>query len=121
MSFSELCPYCDEYIELEENDDHYENYQEYQCPSCEKYFEVLAEPTVKYSIRGKSPCLNGEEHEWKKRVGYPSRTCKTCKNFYRHDNSLSRGCLKGYSTHIMYGIPCVCADYGCIRHEPKEQ
>ena len=84
MSFSELCPYCDEYIELEENDDHYENYQEYQCPSCEKYFEVLAEPTVNYSIRGKSPCLNGEEHEWKKRVGYPSYyftgkyICKNC-------------------------------------------
>ena len=52
---------------------------------------------------------------------FQSRTCKTCKNFYRHDNSLSHGCLKGYSTHIMYGIPCVYVDYGCIRYEPKEQ
>ena len=51
---------------------------------------------------------------------FQSRTCKTCKNFYRHDNSLSHGCLRGYSTHIMYGIPCVYVDYGCIRHEPKE-
>lgn len=72
MSFSDQCPYCEEYIELEENDEHYENYEEYQCPKCEKHFEVFAEPTINYHIRGKAPCLNGEDHKWKKRIGYPT-------------------------------------------------
>ena len=49
-----------------------------------------------------------------------SRSCKTCKNFYRHDNIQNHGCLKGYSTHVVLGIPCVYVDYGCIRHEPKD-
>ena len=49
-----------------------------------------------------------------------SRTCKTCKNFYRHDNIQNHGCLKGYSTHVVLGIPCVYVDYGCIRHVPKD-
>ena len=52
---------------------------------------------------------------------FQSRTCKTCKNFYRHDNIQNHGCLKGYSTHIVYGIPCVYVDFCCIRHVPKEQ
>ena len=50
-----------------------------------------------------------------------SRSCKTCKNFYRHDNIQNHGCLKGYSTHVVLGIPCVYVDYGCIRHVLKEQ
>ena len=50
-----------------------------------------------------------------------SKSCKTCKNFYRHDNIQNHGCLKGYSTHVVLGIPCVYVDYGCIRHVPKEQ
>ena len=49
-----------------------------------------------------------------------SRNCKDCKNFFRHDDIQNHGCLKGYSTHIVYGIPCVYADYSCIRHVPKE-
>ena len=49
-----------------------------------------------------------------------SRTCKTCKNFYRHGNIQNHGCLRGYSTHVVLGIPCVYVDYGCIRHVPKD-
>lgn len=64
------CPYCEEYVELNA-DDHYEGYAEYECPECGKNFEVLAEPTVEYTAQGKADCLNGGEHIWEQKRGYP--------------------------------------------------
>jgi len=64
------CPYCEEYVEID-TDDHYEDYEEYECPNCSKNFEVFAEATVSYSVCYKADCLNGGEHKWKQKIGVP--------------------------------------------------
>lgn len=65
------CPYCEEYVELNA-DDHYEGYQEYECPKCGKNFEVYAEATIDYTAEGKADCLNGDDHIWEQIRGYPT-------------------------------------------------
>ena len=70
MSEQVECPYCKEYVEIEP-DEHYENYEEYQCPECDKNFEVFAETMIHYSTLGKADCLNGSKHKWKQIVGTP--------------------------------------------------
>lgn len=65
------CPYCEKYVEVEMNDEYYEDTEEYSCPECNKNFEVLAEPQIYYSTQGKADCLNGAEHKWKQQIGAP--------------------------------------------------
>ncbi len=64
------CPYCEEYVDIKP-DEHYEGTEEYQCPKCEKIFEVDAEAYTSYMARGKADCLNGGKHEWKQQIGAP--------------------------------------------------
>jgi len=71
MSESIKCPYCEEYVEIEPYDEHYEDCQEYECLNCSKNFELYAEPTIDYSVVGKADCLNGGEHEWRQKTGSP--------------------------------------------------
>jgi len=77
------CPYCEKYVEIN-TDDHYEGYNEYECPECKKHFEVFAEAVMEYSVCGRAKCLNGGEHIWKQKVGYPKwyfagkYVCETC-------------------------------------------
>jgi len=70
MSETIKCPYCEEYVEFQP-DEHYEGYEEYQCPKCSKNFEVFAEVTTDYSTVGKADCLNGAAHKWRQIVGLP--------------------------------------------------
>jgi len=63
-------PYWEDYVSIEP-DDHYQGVSEYQCPECDKYFEVIAEPSIDYTARGKADCLNGAEHKWILKAGYP--------------------------------------------------
>lgn len=43
--------------------------------------------------------------------------CKHCKNLYKHNEIDTYGCLKGYSTFISYGLPCVFLDFGCVHYK----
>jgi len=70
MSTTLKCLYCEKYVQLD-TDEHYEGYEQYECPNCYKNFEVYAEPTVNYKVMGKADCLNGAEHKWKQQIGYP--------------------------------------------------
>jgi len=70
MSESVECPYCKEYVDIEP-DEHYEDFEEYECSKCNKNFEVFAEVDIRYSVYGKADCLNGGEHKWKEQVGVP--------------------------------------------------
>ena len=72
MSETIECPYCEAFVEIEPSErEHYEGYEEYSCSNCGKNFEVYAEPTIHYSSCGKADCLNGGEHRWKQKIGYP--------------------------------------------------
>ncbi len=77
------CPYCEKHVEID-TEEHYEGDEKYQCIECKKYFEVHAEPTISYSVRGKADCLNGGEHEWVQQIGTPAiyykghYFCKNC-------------------------------------------
>jgi len=72
MNETVKCPYCKEYTEINAfEQEHYEDYCEYQCEYCSKNFEVYAEPTTKYSVVGKADCLNGSKHIWIPLVGSP--------------------------------------------------
>lgn len=64
------CPYCDKNTEID-TDEHYENYEEYECEHCGKNFEVFAEPTIDYSVCDKADCLNGADHKWRQIIGQP--------------------------------------------------
>lgn len=83
MSANVECPYCEEYVKIG-TDEHYEGYEIYTCPKCDKNFEVYAESSVHYSTYGKSDCLNGSKHKWKPQIGIPkiyfrgSYVCETC-------------------------------------------
>ena len=70
MSEEVKCPYCEKYIIIN-TDEHNEGYEVYECPKCNKNFEVFAEPTIDYTVGDKAECLNGGEHQWKQRIGYP--------------------------------------------------
>ena len=65
-----LCPYCNEYTEIKP-DEHYKDYEEYECRKCHKNFEVFAEAIIEYSVCDKADCLNGGDHKWKRIAGYP--------------------------------------------------
>ncbi len=77
------CPYCEKFIEIHP-DEHCEDTEIYECPNCQKNFEVLAEVSINYESLGKADCLNGGEHQWKQIVGCPEfhfkgkYRCKNC-------------------------------------------
>jgi len=77
------CPYCKVYVEINP-DEHYKKIQAYECPECEKNFEVLAETHISYSSCGMADCLNGGEHKWERIIRSPfirfkgKYRCKDC-------------------------------------------
>ena len=77
------CPYCD--ADLDDPDDCYkedETYEEH-CPHCDKRFVFTLSYSVSYTAY-EAPCLNGEDHKWKKINGCPAeyfenrRRCEYC-------------------------------------------
>ena len=65
-----ICPYCDE--EIEEPVDYYETEIDYEweCPICSKNFIFTIDYDPIYYEK-KAPCLNGGEHDYKKRNSFP--------------------------------------------------
>ena len=67
------CPDCGEECEINHDDGAFyteDELEEMQCEHCDKYFMVSTSMSF-YHEGHKTPCLNGEEHDWKEICGYP--------------------------------------------------
>lgn len=73
------CPYCEE--ACREPDECYDEDYPYECECehCEKNFIFYVSYTKNFDAQ-KCPCLNGEEHLWRKSTGFPEEYYK---NTYR--------------------------------------
>ena len=65
------CPYCgaDCGEDCEPGDEGELNQRE--CGECEKLFVYYPQYSIDF-YSNKAPCLNGEDHKWRKREGYPT-------------------------------------------------
>ena len=77
------CPYCGKGQEIN-HDDGYgyqeDEYYQQQCGDCEKTFSFTTSISFYYETE-KAPCLNGGDHNWKKRFTpyYPDqKQCQVC-------------------------------------------
>lgn len=67
------CPYCEAEVEINHDDGYgYQDGRVYnqECRKCGKTFVYTTSTSFHYEPF-KAPCLNGEEHKWKKVNGIP--------------------------------------------------
>lgn len=78
------CPYCEHEIEDPEDCYKTDTCYEYECNNCNKTFTFFVEYSRNYNAC-KAPCLNGGDHDWKPRIGFPAEwfkdefRCSYCK------------------------------------------
>lgn len=81
--FDCTCPYCEKEIEPSSDQHQPDENHETECPHCGMTFIFTIEYYPSYTTH-QVPCLNGEEHDYQKVIGWPEeysanvRRCRWC-------------------------------------------
>ena len=79
----ENCPYCNNEIEINHDDDYGYGDEKYeqQCGKCNKYFVYETTIIIEHEL-SKADCLNGAEHDFKPSKTFPLQftkmVCSVC-------------------------------------------
>jgi uncharacterized Zn-finger protein len=65
------CPYCEQWQEINHDDNYDENeIYEQKCKFCDNIFFYTMSFSIDYRVM-QAPCKNGEPHDWKPLRGWP--------------------------------------------------